>query len=180
MRKHIRHGLDDSPWARVELLLATVDYHVVRRARLSDRELLHAVCWILKTGAPWRDLPHEFGSWQLVYKRFARWRRRGVWDTVFNALTVDADREAAMIDGSYVRAHQASVGGKKQATSASAHRAAVERPRFMVQSTRLAIPCTCISRLGTCMTSSKRHASSPRSGERVRSSLTRATLRMRS
>ena len=113
MRKHIRHGLDDSPWARVELLLATVDYHVVRRARLSDRDFLHAVCWILKTGAPWRDLPHEFGSWHLVYKRFARWRRRGVVDTVFNALTVDADREAAMIDGSYVRAHQASVGGKK-------------------------------------------------------------------
>ena len=113
MLNHIRHGLDDSQWARVEPLLATVDYHVVRRARLSDRDFLHAVCWILKTGAPWRDLPHEFGSWHLVYKRFARWSRRGVLDTIFKALTVDADREAAMIDGSYVRAHQDSVGGKK-------------------------------------------------------------------
>ncbi|MBK7815074.1 MAG: transposase [Rhodocyclaceae bacterium] len=29
---------------------------------------------ILRTGSPWRDLPHELGNWHSTYVRFARWR----------------------------------------------------------------------------------------------------------
>jgi len=116
MFEHIRHGLTDEQWARVEAILQRVSYTARRPAHLSDRDFLHALCWILKTGAPWRDLPREFGSWHLVYKRFSRWNRRGILDAVLTELTEEADREAAMIDGSYVRAHQDSVGGKKRSS----------------------------------------------------------------
>jgi len=114
MLNDIRHGLTDAQWAHIEPVLRVVAYKAKRPAKLGDRDFLHAICWILKTGAPWRDLPREFGSWHLVYKRFARWNRRGIIEAVLMALTKDADREMAMIDGSYVRAHQDSVGGKKR------------------------------------------------------------------
>ena len=37
------------------------------------RELLDAIFWIVRTGAPWRDVPEEFGPWKTVYNRFDRW-----------------------------------------------------------------------------------------------------------
>jgi transposase len=38
--------------------------------------------WILRTGAPWRDLPPRFGSWATVASRFDRWRKAGIWRIV--------------------------------------------------------------------------------------------------
>ena len=32
-----------------------------------------------RTGVPWRDLPGEFGDWNVVYQRFRRWEKRDVW-----------------------------------------------------------------------------------------------------
>jgi transposase len=44
------------------------------------RLIVEAIVWLDRTGAPWRDLPAEFGSWETVASRLYRWRRRGVWD----------------------------------------------------------------------------------------------------
>ena len=41
--------------------------------------VFEAVFWILRTGAPWRDLPPDFGDWKNTHHRFCRWRDRGVW-----------------------------------------------------------------------------------------------------
>ena len=144
MLKDIRHGLSETQWARVEPWMAHAKYRIRRQAHLPTRDFLHAVCWVLKTGAPWRDLPREFGPWHLVYKRFARWSERGVLDTICKELTQDADREMAMRGGSYVQAHQDSVGKKAPNRRPLGPLEAVERPRFTAQSTRLEIPCTCI------------------------------------
>jgi len=73
--------------------------------------------WIAKTGAPWRDLPEEYGKWFTVHKRFLRWSKNGVWQMVFNTLAVDADTEWLMIDSTIIRAHQHAAGAKGAAVA---------------------------------------------------------------
>src|ERR1051325_2582697 len=104
-----RHELTDVQWKLVERFIPT------RRGPRSlhgDRNLVNAVMWSLKTGAPWRDIPERYGSWKSVYTRFDRWSKRGVWERLFKALQLDFDEEGSLIDGSVVRAHQDAAGGK--------------------------------------------------------------------
>jgi len=77
-----------------------------------DRLMLNGGLWILKTGSPWRDLPPEFGSYQTVHRRFTQWARAGTWDEVLWELAKDADPEAIMIDGTFVKLHQHGSGAK--------------------------------------------------------------------
>ncbi len=37
--------------------------------------MIEGVLYRLRTGVPWRDLPAEFGPWQTVWKRHARFSR---------------------------------------------------------------------------------------------------------
>jgi transposase len=79
--------------------------------RKSDNRLfLEAVLWIARSGAPWRDLPPEFGEWNTVYQRFGRWSKKGVWHKVFAELAKDADFEEAFIDSTIIKAHQHAAG----------------------------------------------------------------------
>ncbi len=77
-----------------------------------NRLMFNAILWILKTGAPWRDLPKELGPWQTAYKRFSKWAKLAIWDDVLLALSKDADPEAILIDASYVKLHQHGSGTK--------------------------------------------------------------------
>jgi transposase len=94
--------------------------------RKSDNRLfLEAVLWIARSGAPWRDLPPEFGAWNTVYQRFGRWSKKGVWHTVFAELAKDADFEETFIDSTIIKAHQHAAGAqKKRANKRLAARAA--------------------------------------------------------
>ncbi len=82
--------------------------------------MLNGILWILRTGAPWRDLPERYGPWQTVYSRFRRWREAGIWEQVLTALQTEAthdgtlDGSLTMIDGSNVRAHQQAAGAPKK------------------------------------------------------------------
>jgi transposase len=82
------------------------------RSAVDNRLFVEAVLWIVRVGAPWRDLPEFFGNWNSVFQRFRRWARRGVFDKVFQALSEDADFEYAIIDGTIVRVHQHGTGAK--------------------------------------------------------------------
>jgi len=86
------------------------------RSAADNRKFINAVMWIARTGAPWRDLPREFGNWSNVHKRFSRWSRNGIWQMIFNTLAIDIDTEWLMIDSTIVRVHQhgaGAQGGKK-------------------------------------------------------------------
>src|ERR1700754_3999128 len=74
--------------------------------RVNDRRVLNGIFWILRSGAPWRDLPTAFGPYTTCYNRFVRWRRAGVWATIMSALAIAHDASVQMIDTSIVRVHQ--------------------------------------------------------------------------
>jgi transposase len=51
-----------------------------------NRLFVDAVLWLVRAGAPWRDLPDEFGNWNSVFRRFRRWAKKGVWKRLFTEL----------------------------------------------------------------------------------------------
>lgn len=123
-----RHELSDEQWAKIEPHLPPEKRKGAGRPSHSHRQLLNAILWILRTGAPWRDLPERYGKWTTAYSRFRRWQKSGLWDQLFAALKADADSAQAFdwtvhhVDGSNIRAHQHAAGARRtpQAEQASA------------------------------------------------------------
>ena len=109
-RMAARRQLDDRQWAKLSRVIEA-QRGVGRRGR-DDRDFVEAVLWIHRTGAPWRDLPSDFGPWKTVYNRFDRWARTGRWKAVFEALADDVDSEWHSLDSTVNRAHQHAAGGK--------------------------------------------------------------------
>ncbi|MAO91448.1 MAG: DDE transposase, partial [Rhodospirillales bacterium] len=68
---------------------------------------------ILRTGAPWRDLPERYGPRTTVYNRYVRWGERGVWKGIFDALAEEVEDSLLFIDASIVKAHRAASGSKR-------------------------------------------------------------------
>ncbi len=106
-------------WARVEPLLPSSDGRPGRPFR-DHRQVIEGVIYRLRTGIPWRDLPVEFGPWQTVWKRHARFSRDGTWDAVLTRLLTDADASgeldwAVSVDSTVVRAHQHSATARRDA-----------------------------------------------------------------
>jgi putative transposase len=107
----IRRELTDVQWSRISNL---VPGKVGDRGRTGEdnRLFVDAVLWILRTGAPWRDLPSAFGNWNSVFTRFNRWSHKHIWQSLFKVLADDPDFEHVMIDATIVRAHQHAAGAK--------------------------------------------------------------------
>ena len=103
--------LDDEKWNAFKELLPSETGRRGRPAK-DNRLIVDAILWILRTGAPWRDLPNYYGSWNTVYTRFNRWTKQGILDDVFDHLKSNYDNESNMIDSSAVKAHQHAAGAK--------------------------------------------------------------------
>jgi putative transposase len=58
------------------------------------REIINAICYVLRGGIPWRLLPDSFPSWRTVYRWFARLGDAGTWETINHHLVM-RDRERA-------------------------------------------------------------------------------------
>lgn len=110
-----RHNIPDELWQRLEPLVCLPRKDPRGRPSKDARLMFNGILWILRTGAPWSDLPAEFGPWQTVYKRFNAWVKLPLWQDILATLAQDADLEAALFDGSYIRAHQHAAGGKGSA-----------------------------------------------------------------
>ena len=71
-----RHELTDAQWSRLEMALPRR-----RRGpeRKDDRLVINGIFWVLRTGAPWRDLPEQYGPYTTCYNRYNRWSKAGVY-----------------------------------------------------------------------------------------------------
>jgi putative transposase len=107
----MRHRLSEAQWARIAPLAPGKEGDPGRHGK-DNRLFVEAVLWMARTGAPWRDLPGEFGPWNSVFQRFSRWAKGGVWSRILEALGDDPDFEHVSIDATIVRAHQHSAGAK--------------------------------------------------------------------
>ncbi len=107
-----RTVLSDAQWERIKNLVPgkATDRGVTGR---DNRLFVEAVLWVARTGAPWRDVPAELGNWNSTFRRFSRWSKAGVWESLFKALADDPDFEYVILDATtIVRAHQHSAGAK--------------------------------------------------------------------
>ena len=109
----IRRQLTDAQWQRIEPLVPGKKGDRGRHGE-DNRLFVDAVLWLVRAGAPWRDLPEQFGKWNSVFKRFRRWAKKGVWKRLFTELGENPDlNEYLIIDSTIVRAHQHASGAKK-------------------------------------------------------------------
>lgn len=105
-----RYDLSDFEWRVIKPLLPNKPRGV---PRADDRRVLNGIFWVLRSGAPWRDLPERYGPRTTCYNRFVRWRKAGVWDRLMDAITTGHDGKVQMIDTSIVRVHQHGATAKR-------------------------------------------------------------------
>jgi transposase len=104
--------LTDEHWQKILPVLKTCPQIRLGAGR-DCRRFLEAVLWVTRSGAQWRLLPKQYGNWNTVYKRFARWSDLGIFETLFEHFSADRDMEYLLIDSTIVRAHACASGAQK-------------------------------------------------------------------
>jgi transposase len=113
-----RGDLTNAQWERLQPLLPPQKPKIGRPA-VGHRRILNGMLWILRTGAPWRDLPERYGPWRTVASRFYRWRKAGVFQQILDTLQQQADATGHVnwvlqyVASTIIRAHQQAAGAKK-------------------------------------------------------------------
>jgi len=137
-----RNLMSDEEWAFFEHFI-----HAIRapngRKPTNHRLVLDGIFWIARTGAPWRDLPEEFGKWSSVYRQFRRWTLAGLWERIMDALNESGAVPDAlqMVDSTVIRAHHQAAGAKGGLRDrVLAAQEVASRPRSTSASTRQACP----------------------------------------
>jgi transposase len=115
-----------------------------RRGRpwTDSRAVLNGVLWILRTGAPWADLPARYPPYQTCHRRFQYWQRSGRLDRLLERLAEDL-RDRGKIDLSEAFVDATYAGAKKGALR-SVQRAAAKAPKSWRSATVMVFlsPCT--------------------------------------
>lgn len=106
---HRRHALSDRTWG---LLEPHVPGHEGAWSGVAKDNclFLNAVFGILRTGAPWRDVPPDLDDWRNVHRWFCRWRDNGLWEGLLNVLIDEPNYEWLMIDASHCKVHPHAAG----------------------------------------------------------------------
>ena len=116
-----RHDMSDDAWLVLEFILAAVlppAKGAGRPRKWPLRLLIDGIRWRARAGAPWRDLPAEYGPWQSAYGLFRKWQLDGTWAAVVTALQALADAAGDVtwdvsVDSGTARAHQHAAGARK-------------------------------------------------------------------
>jgi transposase len=129
-----RYELTDKEWLIIEPLLPNKPRGV---PRVDDRRVLNGILWRFRSGAPWAEIPERYGPSTTCYNRFVRWRKAGVWDRLWAAVSAGFNGELVMIDSTCMRVHQHGATGKKGGPEIMAWDApgAVSRPNSTLLST---------------------------------------------
>jgi len=102
--------LTDAQWELLVPLIAPLSseasYYFHER-----REIVNGILYVLRSGCPWRSLPHDLPAWGTVYHYFRKWKREGIWDRVLEALCMqmrvkegrDPEPSAAVIDSQSIK-----------------------------------------------------------------------------
>ena len=164
-----RHEVTDEQWLVIQPLLPEGKGHTGRPPR-PPRRMLNGILWILRTGAPWRDLPEGYGPWRTVYGYFRSWRDAGVFERVLEAMQIRLDAEGGIdwdlwcVDGTTIRASRAAAGAGK--------RGALKNPQTTLWAAREADSarnCTWLLTAEACRwppTSRRGRSTSPRNSSR--------------
>ena len=111
---HDRDDLTDEQWALLKPLLPAECSGRPGRPWTPHRRVVNAILWRTRTGAPWRDLPAEYGSWKTVYGRHRTWSADGTWDEALRGLQRGSDADdpewVVSVDSTVVRAHHHAAG----------------------------------------------------------------------
>ncbi|MCX4749181.1 IS5 family transposase [Kitasatospora sp. NBC_01287] len=112
-------GRGDLTHAQWERLRPYLPVGTGRCGRWRDhRQVINGVLHRIRTGVPWRDLPHRYGPWKTVSERHRRWSEDGTWALVLHRLQAEADAEGDIdweiaVDSTSVRAHQHAAGARR-------------------------------------------------------------------
>ena len=75
--------------------------------RVDDRRVISGIIFVIRNGCRWRDAPGDYGPHKMIYNRFARWSRLGVFNKIFAELASRGPRpQRLMIDATHLKAHR--------------------------------------------------------------------------
>ena len=99
MSDYRRHDMTDTIW---ELLAPHLPGRPGKWDKVAkdNRKFINAVSWIIRTGAPWRDLPPYYGKWNTYAKRYRRWVKNGTWTKLLKIFANEPELEWLLIDAS--------------------------------------------------------------------------------
>lgn len=101
--------INESQRSRIMSFLLTCNGIYVGNEEKTLR-FIEAVLWIVRSGSPWELLPEQYGKWNSVYKRFARWCEREIWQKLHAHFASEPDLECLLIDSTIIRAHPCAAG----------------------------------------------------------------------
>lgn len=104
-----REYINEVAWNKIFAFLSTQKKIYARKKR-KTKMFLEAIFWMARTGAQWRELPKQYGSWNTVFSRFNAWAKKKIWEGLLDFCIDNPDLEYVMIDATIVRAHACSAG----------------------------------------------------------------------
>jgi putative transposase len=84
-RKAYPSDLTDAEWEKLEPLIPPISPDAVN-VKYTRREMVNGIFYVLRSGCPWRLVPHDLPAWGTLYDSFREWEKQGIWDQAQKSL----------------------------------------------------------------------------------------------